>query len=246
MEMETGINCAHCKQEVNGRYCPNCGDTVIVKRVDAHYVIHEIQHFLHFEKGIPYTIKELILRPGKSVREFVRVNRNRLVKPILFLIVTSLIYTWMTHLFHAEVVETPEMIRIRETALGAIFDWVQSHYGYANILMGLSIALWLKLFFGKYDYNFFEILILLCFLIGVGMLIFSVFFMAGALLHVDLSNVSVIFGIGYCVWGIGQFFDAKKAVNYLMALIAYLLGMIIFWIVAVAVGITIDLINHAV
>lgn len=244
----TEINhyCGHCQQEVNGRFCSGCGEPQSIKRVDAHYIIHEIQHFLHFEKGIPYTVKELVLRPGKSVREFVRVNRNRLVKPILFLIVTSLVYTWIAHLFHVDETITEGLGTYRETAMEAIFQWIYNHYGYANILMGLCIALWLKLFFGKYDYNFFEILILLCFLIGIGMLIFSVFLVTGGLLHVNLYSIDSLIGIGYCVWGIGQFFDAKKGVNYLKAAIAYLLGMLIFWIIAFTLGITIDLIHHAV
>nr|WP_228426360.1 hypothetical protein [Chryseobacterium carnipullorum] len=39
--------------------------------------------------------------------------------------------------------------------LNTINHWVQSHYGYSNIIMGGFIAFWLKIFFKKYDYNFF-------------------------------------------------------------------------------------------
>jgi len=34
--------------------------------------------------------------------------------------------------------------------------------------MGIVIAMWSGLFFRKYGYNFYEILILLCFVMGMG------------------------------------------------------------------------------
>ena len=49
--------------------------------------------FLNFDRGILYTVRELLLRPGKTVRQFIQEDRNRLVKPIVFIIVCSLIYS---------------------------------------------------------------------------------------------------------------------------------------------------------
>lgn len=55
------------------------------------------------------------------------------------------------------------------------FCWGKNNYGYASIIMAVFIAFWIKVFFRKYQHNFFEILILLSFLMGVGMLLFSLF-----------------------------------------------------------------------
>jgi predicted acetyltransferase len=35
-----------------------------LKRIDGHYIIHEIEHVLHFERGNLYTVRELITKPG--------------------------------------------------------------------------------------------------------------------------------------------------------------------------------------
>lgn len=233
------MNCKNCNNEVNLNYCPNCGQAAKLKRIDRHYIQHEIEHVLHFEKGIFYTVKELLIRPGQNVREFISDNRVRLVKPIIFIIISSLIYTIINHFFHLE----DGYVKYDETTTsttGAIFEWVQNHYGYSNIIMGIFIAIWLKLFFQKYDYNFFEILILLCFVMGIGMLIFSVFAVMEGLSKFPLMQIAGLVGIVYCAWAIGQFFDKNKIVSYLKALAAYFLGMITFTFSALLLGYLFD------
>jgi hypothetical protein len=129
---------------------------------------------------------------------------------------------------------------IQESATSSIFAWIQNHYGYANIMLGAFISLWVKLFFKKYDYNFFEILILLCFIMGMGMLIIAVFALAQGLTKSDLMQVSGMVTMAYCIWAVGQFYDKKKVANYFKAFIAYLLGMITFFGLAILLGALID------
>ena len=210
-------------------------------RIDGKYIIHEIEHVLHFEKGILYTIRGLLTSPGEKVRHFISKDRTRLVKPVIFIIITSLIYTLTNHFFHIEdgYVKFDET---KQTTTGLIFKWVQDHYGYSNIIMGVFIAFWTKIFFKKYDYNFFEILILLCFVMGMGMLIFAVFAILQGLTHIDLMQVAGFVGITYCTWAIGQFFDKEKLLNYLKSFASYMLGMISFTLSALLLGTIIDLI----
>jgi hypothetical protein len=191
-----------------------------------------------------YTIKELLVRPGQNIREFIADNRSRLVKPILFIIITSLIYTIIDHAFHIEQGYV-QYSDTKATTTGLIFGWMQSHYGYCNIIMGVCIAFWLKLFFKKSGYNFFEILILLCFVVGMGMLIFAVFAFIEGLTKVSLMMISGILGLAYCVWAIAQFFNGKKVMDYFKAFVAYSLGMITFGILIILFGRVIDiLIKH--
>ncbi len=224
------------------KFCPNCGQSEKPKRIDFHYVKHEIEHVLHFEKGILFTIKELLIRPGESIREFISDDRNRLVKPIIFIIVSSLIYTLLNHFFHIEEGYV-KYDGLEKTALVKIFGWFQANYGYMNILTGMFIAVWLKVFFKKYDYNFFELLIMLCFVLGITMLIFAFFAIIEGITHIKLFKIAGILGFIYLVWAIGSFFDKKKIANYFKALASYLLGMLTFLILTIAVGITIDILT---
>lgn len=237
-------NCKNCNQVLTGNYCSNCGQPTQTKRIDGHYIVHEIEHVLHFEKGILYTVKELLIRPGQNVREFISENRVKLVKPIIFIIVTSLIYTFSNHFFHIEDGYI-NFSGAKDSAITKVFNWIQEHYGYANIIIGMFIAFWLSILFRKYAYNFFEILILLCFVLGIEMLILSVFAIFTGLTNLNLMKGSGIIAVIYGTWAIGQFFDKKKKINYVKALISYLLGMVTFSISALLLGLLADvLIKH--
>jgi hypothetical protein len=238
------MNCKNCNKLVNGNYCSNCGQPLKLKRIDGHYITHEIEHVLHFERGILYTIKGLLISPGQNIRHFITDNRSRLVKPIIFIIVTSLIYTIVNHFFHIE----DEYVEFSDTKIStanSMFKWVQDHYGYSNILMGIFIALWTKLFFRKYNYNFYEILILLCFVIGMAMLIYTLFAIFLGLTHINVLQIGGYVGVIYSSWAIGQFFDSKKIFNYIKALFAYILGSATFYFAVLLIGNLVDkIIKH--
>ncbi|OZI08388.1 hypothetical protein BWI93_09330 [Siphonobacter sp. BAB-5385] len=233
------MNCKNCNTEINSNYCPGCGQPAKLKRIDGHYIVHEIEHVLHFERGILYTIRELLTHPGQNVRNYISDNRSRLVKPIIFIIITSLIYTIVSHFFHIEN-SYIQYNEITKTTVSVVFKWIQDHYGYSNIIMGVFIAGWLKVFFRKYDYNFFEILILLCFVIGMSMLIYTLFAIFQGVTGFRLMQIGGMISIVYNTWAIGQFFDKKKVGSYIKALASYLLGMITFMLTGVFMGIAID------
>jgi hypothetical protein len=108
--------------------------------------------------------------------------------------------------------------------------------------MGVFIAIWVKIFFRKYNYNFFEILILLCFVMGIGMLNLALFAIIEGISKIHLMQISSIIAFIYSAWAIGQFFDKYKMINYLKSFFAYLLGFLTFSVSALLLGITIDLI----
>ena len=146
------MNCKTCDKELTSKFCPDCGQPNELKRIDGHYIIQEIKHVLHFERGILYTIRELITNPGQNIKNYLTQNRNRLVKPIIFIIITSLIYSLCNKFFHFEDGYVKYLADTKSTT-SAIFKWIQGNYGYSNILMGIFIAFWTKLFFRKHKYN---------------------------------------------------------------------------------------------
>ncbi len=192
-----------------------------LKRIDIHYVSHEIQHLFHVEKGYLYTVKELFLRPGKTVRTYIFEDRDKLVKPVVFLIFSSVIFTLILHLFH---IEFTFFGTIKGRAEG-INNWLNSQFGYTNLILTLFIGLWIKLFFYKRNYNLFEIVVLLCYAMGEGILIFGIFLIPDSIFpNPYLNNVSIFFYLIYSIWAIGQFFGEKKFVNYLLAIVSFLGG----------------------
>lgn len=212
-----------------------------LERIDGKYMWNEISRVLNFEKGLFYTIRELLIRPGKTVREFILKDRNRIVKPIIFIIISSLIYSILRqflnfkdgYIYYDNSIETTSM---------SIFGWIQDNYGYGNLIMGIFITLWTKILFRKYNYNFYEILILLCFVMGIGMLILAIFGTIEVLTGLKILQFGGMLFIVYSTWAIGQFFDRKKVSSYFKSFASYFLGMITFTIGIFIIGKIVDLI----
>jgi predicted tellurium resistance membrane protein TerC len=77
---------------------------------------------------------------------------------------------------------------------------------------------------------------------GMGMLIFTVFAIVTGITHYNLLEFGGYVGVIYCAWAIGQFFNKSKAGSYLKALASYMLGMITFYLLAMAIGEITDLV----
>ena len=231
--------CKHCGSEVNGDYCSNCGYPKEVKRITSSYLLGEIGSVLNLDKGIFFTIRELLLRPGKSIRKYVEEDRKYLISPIVFIIICSLIYTLLQRWFHFE--DGYVNFSFEEEATAAvIFKWVSNNYGYANIIMALLIAPWLRLFFIKSRFNIYEILIALCFAMGVGMLIFGFFGVIQTYVSVQILDKAILLGVLYVVWAIAKFFHSKKHYFFFIALLAYFLGMFSFGLFVSLIGFIVD------
>jgi len=231
--------CKTCEHQVNGNYCANCGTPISLKRIDKDYIVNEISSVLNLNKGIFYTIKELLIRPGKTIQKFILEDRNRLVKPIVFIIITSFIYSILVQIFHFEDAYV-YYENDKQNTTAVLFEWVQNNYGYGNLIMAIFIAFWIKILFRKYNNNFYETLILLCFIMGVGMLFLSIFGLIQGVFQIKVMDYGGMLFFVYATWAIGQYFNRKKWTSYAKAALAYVLGMFTFSFVIVLVGGLID------
>ncbi len=236
-------NCKKCGEQIRGNYCSNCGQPAKLKRIDGHYIISEIGDFLFANKGMIYTIKTVLINPGESIRRFITEDRYRFVKPITFLFITSLVYTFVCHLFHIDAndfyMQQPE---IEYPTINLLINWMIEYQGYTNVISGLFMAFWLKLFFRKSGYNLFEIFILFCFISGISSLFFTVVTILPGLTQLHLMNISALIVTIYYAWAIGQFFDEKKAASYIKAFLSCILGILIVAFLITFVGTLIDII----
>jgi hypothetical protein len=236
MDMDALVICKNCSSSVTEGYCGHCGQPAKLKRIDKHYLTHEFTHLLHVEKGIIYTVRMLLTRPGEAIKTFIHEVRTKLVKPVPFLIFSSVLYTVIAHLFHADDLYSAEQKAImNKTTIGAIQNWIQNHYGYANILSGVFYAISIKLFFRKQPFNFYEIVVMLCFIMGMQMILLTVLAFFFPLLGVKyfLLLVTVVSFV-YPVWAIGDFYGRGKPLAYVKAFLAYLVGNL-FWLLAIVI-----------
>ena len=238
-------NCRTCNDPVNKSYCANCGQPVKLQRIDRKYIIREIASFFNAERGILYTVKKMFISPGKSVKEYITKDRSLYVKPIAFVIITSLIYTLVSHFFHIDAQEfqrqlagETEQMELPTSIL--ITNWTIEYSGYVTILVGLLMAFWVKLFFRKSGYNLFEIFVLFCYVSGISALFSSIIFIIQGLTQLSLIYPATLLTMIYSIWATGQFFDGRKASSYLKAFLSYALGWAIF---SISIGIVIVFID---
>lgn len=230
--------CKHCKVAFKGQYCSNCGAPKTLKRINRHYILNEISSALNFDKGFFYTAKKVLLDPGNTIRNYISEDRKKLVKPILFLIICSLIYTITKQFLNLEdSYINMNFEDLKNKSLSHLFSWFSKNYGYINIMMAVFVALWIQLFFKKYGYNYFEIFVLLCYTIGISMLLFSFLGLLESVSGYPILKYGASLIAVYLVWAIAHFFNSKKKFNYIKALLSYFLGMVTFIIVVVVIAV---------
>ena len=227
------MNTCTCSDPSGSNFCPGCGAPSRPERINRHYVWHELQHgILHLEKGFLYTTKELLIRPGATVRSFLAGDRKRHYKPIAYVIISSVIFSIVDHwLKPSAQAPTPG------TAVNPVMNWVTANYNISNLIEIVFIALLLLLIFRKTGINYLENFVLCCYLSGVAMLFGSLLLIVENVIGQPIFGLLFTVGaFGYCIWGIGQFYSTQAKWSYLKATLAYLSGVIIFFGTAIALG----------
>jgi hypothetical protein len=101
MAMSDAGKCANCARVIDGpgqKFCPACGQPTPAHRIDWHFLGHELEHsVLHMDRGVLYTLKLLMLRPGHLIRNYLEGRRAGIVKPVLLIMMTGAAATLMAH-----------------------------------------------------------------------------------------------------------------------------------------------------
>lgn len=206
-----------------------------LERIDGSYIFREIRGLLNFENGLGLTIKNMLISPGKTVRGYLFKDRKKTAKPLIFLILTAAIFVLITKVFGiyysfvsiekfdiqlSDNLSLQDKIRAKEVG-----KWLNKNIGYAQLIMGFFIGLWIKLLFYRWRINLYEVLILLSFVFGEGLLILSLFFLMTSLFNVSLLGMlGIAFYLIYLISAITQFFGGRQILNYAKTLLAVLLG----------------------
>jgi Protein of unknown function (DUF3667) len=90
------ITCLNCKTSFEGKYCPNCSQEAHVGRITWKDILHQLPHGLfHLDGGLLHTAKELTVRPGLALREYLEGKRVNHFNPFLYLMLTGGLVTFL-------------------------------------------------------------------------------------------------------------------------------------------------------
>jgi hypothetical protein len=239
-------SCKNCNFSYNGNYCSNCGQSVDTHEINFDFIVHEIQHgIVHIDKGFLFTVKQLLLRPGHAIREFIEGKRVKHFKPITFVLLVSTLYALLSHFVHEDTFidsflsgflsvkdhDASSNIASKNILKPAL--WFKEHYAYTSLLMLPFVSMATYLIFKKQKYNYFQHLILNAYITGQRTLYYVLFIPIMMLFNEGMIKDTLVYiklfiGIAFSVFVYTQFFN-KNSIrkNILLGLMSQLFQLLL-------------------
>ena len=162
--MQTCKNCGH---RFEGKFCNNCGQTAETERIDFHFLKHEMPHsFFHIDAGLMYTSKQLFIRPGHAIREYLEGKRVKHIKPLSFILILAGFYILLSHLFHINLFNISIESGKGESSSFNLNEWFLAHFGWVTLALIPLYTVGTAVCFPGKGYNFVEYLVLNIFKAG--------------------------------------------------------------------------------
>ncbi len=103
LKMLDSGHCANCDRAIDNadqKFCPACGQPTPAHRIDWHFLGHELEHsVLHMDRGLLYSLKHLMLRPGHFIRDYIEGRRAHHVKPLLLIMILAAALVFLARYF---------------------------------------------------------------------------------------------------------------------------------------------------
>jgi hypothetical protein len=226
--------CKNCGNHFSGNYCNNCRQSVKTSRITWKELFLQFSHaFFHANKGIIYTIKELLLHPGNTIRDYINGKRVLHFNPFLFLILigglSTLLYSSLNLNPPNEEIELEKIANISATLAHKFFAAI----GF-NFIILLTITDFI--FYYKSGFNLPELIVSNAFQVGQ-IMVFSVIFLPLIFVQdyfignndsiFDLRSFEYLVSIVFLFFTRYQFYKAKRN-YYLITKIIIQLAIVYF------------------
>lgn len=227
--------CKNCGTELNSKFCPDCGQAADTHEINLHFFWHDIQHgIFHYDKGIPFTVKELFTRPGHAIRDFIEGKRVKYFKPVALIVILAGIYMVLFHWLHldSKMASLVPLDQQEQKSALKIIDWYTNHYALVTLLIVPFSALATYLAFRKAGYNYLQIVVLLLYTTAARLIISIVCLPITLLLSKNnlysMSSLLGMLSIGYSIWTYLQFFNKISLESRVLRLFFVVLWYIAF------------------
>jgi len=236
--------CKNCENLFDGNFCNNCGQSRHVRKIDSKYILSEIQNTIfQMEKGFFYTVKELLIRPGHSLRDLLEGKRQPHLKPFAFLLFASTLYALSKYFTESDNIVDEFIIGLNSDIEGnendrspvEFLDWLANNQVYTALILVPFYSMASYLAFIKSKYNYFELLTLNFYITGQQMLIYTLF---GLIISVesDLILIPLVLGFLFNCWVFHQFFIKYRFITkVLLMFLTYLLFFLQLIVIIVVV-----------
>ena len=229
--------CLNCGAEMQHQFCPYCGQKKDVEKINWHSFVHDIGHFFtHIEKGFLNTSLQLLIRPGRVIKEYLAGKRKKYHKPISFYLIWAAIRL-LTFTF---VISLMDYENFRSSSGNAFFfskevgTYVVQHNQVFGLLLVPIISLFIWIILSRPKMNYIETLTASIYASAIiEMLIFSQILIVGLLLQTNfLTNWFVLqVQVVYTSWMFFCLIDIFKKNGIKLLALKILLVLIISFFV---------------
>ena len=225
--------CTNCGHEFDGKYCTKCGQEKI-KRLEVKTILHDVTHgILHWENSILKTAKALILKPGITAREYIKVKRKSFVKPFSYFIFMQTLFVIVFHrmsekyfaFLNYTIKSDSEKVQERVTEIQHV---VAQYVNYLNYFMPVVFAYMFYLFFRKKTgINYAEALAASFYWVGTT-LIFSIVLMLLSMIDIRFWNARFFVNMAYYIFAIVTFAELSLFKGIIKSFASTMLSYILF------------------
>lgn len=231
------IECKNCANQFEGNYCNQCGQPATTHRLNFHFLWHDLQHGLfHMDKGVLYSLKELFIHPGHTIKEYIDGKRVGHFKPFSLLVVLATVYGLLKHLVLAKAEFTASNLVINDVTIKsldiqAINEWISHHDAIMSLIVIPFYAVGSYVAYRKQGLNFVEHLVVNAYLSSLRIAISLVslpflFLMQNRTGHDFIDTLTSVLSVAITIWTFLQLFDTlhwwqnfkKLALTYLIFL----------------------------
>lgn len=97
----TNRNCLNCEKELIDQFCSGCGQKSDTHRITfKNFIFHDVLHgTFHIEKGILFTAKQALTRPGKATLDYISGKRKPYYNVFYLVLIVFGLIIFLGHLF---------------------------------------------------------------------------------------------------------------------------------------------------
>ncbi|MFM9951502.1 MAG: DUF3667 domain-containing protein [Saprospiraceae bacterium] len=231
------MNCKNCGHRVDEKFCSHCGQNSKVDRINFPNFLNEVsESVFQINKGFFYTLRELFVRPGNTLKEFINGKRKNHFKPIAYVLTLSTVYFLITQVTNQKTLMDDAVSGWMIGATGQnsgveinkITTWFSKNYAYSTLLLlpVFSIASYLSFF--KFGKNYLEHIVINSYITGQQAIFYALFAIVGTVIESDVIEVfSLLVSISYTLWVFWQFFsEGNRMMVILRSIMTYMLYLI--------------------
>lgn len=242
-------NCLNCNYAITKNFCINCGQKKY-KRIDRKYLIDELQYsVIHTNKGFFYSVKNLIINPGKTARDFIEGNRVNHYKPILLAFVLSTISAFLSFKvlnFNEKMHGFYDQKEIPESFARDLMALLSSYSSVMMLVFIPVVSLLTVIAFRKWGQNYYEHIVMnafiqSCYTIFTILILYPLLYFFGD----SPSSFSIITQVSMLIlpvillWFYKGFYKEKSFMEIVLRLLLFFVFGIVLYIFLIIIAIAV-------